>query len=141
MAMVRSVLQPGVIRQIGRFPGTSFFMKSLFLDSFRAEDRAYLGSAFASLDINFSPDVPSSPFRAEDRAYLGSAFASLDINFSPDVLSSPFRAEDRARTGYPQLGRLMLYQMSYFRFFATRSDLSGKNRSLVGRTGFEPVKA
>ena len=25
------------------------------------------------------------------------------------------RAEDRARTGYPQLGRLTLYQMSYFR--------------------------
>ncbi len=25
------------------------------------------------------------------------------------------RAEDRARTGHPQLGRLMLYQMSYFR--------------------------
>jgi hypothetical protein len=28
---------------------------------------------------------------------------------------SSARAEDRARTGHPQLGRLMLYQMSYFR--------------------------
>jgi hypothetical protein len=39
------------------------------------------------------------------------------------------RAEDRARTGHPQLGRLMLYQMSYFRF---------NIHSLVGREGFEP---
>jgi hypothetical protein len=34
------------------------------------------------------------------------------------------RAEDRARTGYPQLGRLTLYQMSYFRFF----KISKKNK-------------
>jgi hypothetical protein len=25
------------------------------------------------------------------------------------------RAEDRARTGYPDLGKVVLYQMSYFR--------------------------
>ena len=30
-------------------------------------------------------------------------------------------AEDRARTGHPQLGRLMLYQMSYFRFFTVEN--------------------
>ena len=40
-------------------------------------------------------------------------------------------AEDEARTRYPQLGRLMLYQMSYFRLYLART---------VGRTGFEPVK-
>lgn len=27
------------------------------------------------------------------------------------------RAENRARTGHPQLGKLMLYQLSYSRFF------------------------
>ncbi len=27
-----------------------------------------------------------------------------------------FRAEDRARTGHPDLGKVVLYQMSYFRF-------------------------
>jgi hypothetical protein len=26
-----------------------------------------------------------------------------------------FRAEDRARTGHPDLGKVVLYQMSYFR--------------------------
>ena len=30
------------------------------------------------------------------------------------------RAEDRARTGHPQLGRLTLYQMSYFRLILFR---------------------
>ncbi len=38
------------------------------------------------------------------------------------------RAEDGARTRGPQLGRLMLYQLSYFR-----------NESTVGRAGFEPT--
>jgi hypothetical protein len=28
-----------------------------------------------------------------------------------------FRAEDRARTGHPDLGKVVLYQMSYFRFY------------------------
>jgi hypothetical protein len=49
-----------------------------------------------------------------------------------------FRAEDRARTGHPQLGRLMLYQMSYFRFtsflknspLAEDPDLSGPPSAL-----------
>ena len=27
------------------------------------------------------------------------------------------RAEDRARTGHPDLGKVVLYQMSYFRIF------------------------
>ena len=27
------------------------------------------------------------------------------------------RAEDRARTGYPDLGKVVLYQMSYFRIY------------------------
>ena len=37
-------------------------------------------------------------------------------------------AEDEAQTRDPQLGRLMLYQLSYF-------------RSYVGEDGFEPPKA
>ena len=39
------------------------------------------------------------------------------------------RAEDEAQTRDPQLGRLMLYQLSYFRNF------------FVGKDGFEPPKA
>ncbi len=38
-------------------------------------------------------------------------------------------AEDGAQTRDPQLGRLMLYQLSYFRNF------------IVGKDGFEPPKA
>ena len=40
------------------------------------------------------------------------------------------RAEDGAQTRDPQLGRLMLYQLSYFRIFI-----------FVGKDGFEPPKA
>jgi hypothetical protein len=40
------------------------------------------------------------------------------------------RAEDRARTGHPQLGRLTLYQMSYFRFYYY-SKLLKKNQNSV----------
>ena len=39
------------------------------------------------------------------------------------------RAEDGAQTRDPQLGRLILYQLSYFRNF------------FVGKDGFEPPKA
>ena len=39
-----------------------------------------------------------------------------------------FRAEDGTQTRDPQLGRLMLYQLSYF-------------RNCVGKDGFEPPKA
>ena len=42
---------------------------------------------------------------------------------------SLYRAEDEAQTRDPQLGRLMLYQLSYFRNF------------FVGKDGFEPPKA
>jgi hypothetical protein len=56
----------------------------------------------------------------------------------------PFGAEDRARTGHPQLGRLMLYQMSYFRFYYLRIFrilfLKSPN-SFVGRIGFEPMNS
>ena len=41
----------------------------------------------------------------------------------------PVGAEDEAQTRDPQLGRLMLYQLSYFRNF------------FVGKDGFEPPKA
>ena len=42
---------------------------------------------------------------------------------------SLYRAEDEAQTRDPQLGRLMLYQLSYFRNF------------FVGKDGFEPPKS
>ena len=47
--------------------------------------------------------------RVEDPAYCGTTLSW---------------AEDRARTGHPQLGRLTLYQMSYFRllFIIQRTD-------------------
>ena len=44
-------------------------------------------------------------------------------------------AEDEVRTRDPQLGRLMLYQLSYFR------NLFLINTKKVGRAGFEPTKA
>ena len=42
-------------------------------------------------------------------------------------------AEDEVRTRDPQLGRLMLYRLSYFRIRL--------NTKIVGRAGFEPTKA
>ena len=45
------------------------------------------------------------------------------------------RAEDGAQTRDPQLGRLMLYQLSYFRILAKVVTL------IVGKDGFEPPKA
>ena len=72
-----------------------------------------------------------------------------------------FRAEDGAQTRDPQLGRLMLYQLSYSRNFLCHDCLSrpslynkvvsGINRRhrfpgivmscLVGEDGFEPPKS
>jgi hypothetical protein len=34
---------------------------------------------------------------------------------NPDKVGTFFGAEDRARTGHPDLGKVVLYQMSYFR--------------------------
>ena len=44
------------------------------------------------------------------------------------------RAEDGAQTRDPQLGRLMLYQLSYFRKILIEL-------SFVGSDGFEPPKS
>ena len=61
-----------------------------------------------------------------------------------------FRAEDGAQTRDPQLGRLMLYQLSYFRNIKppSYSPEGGKSPSLwegwgrlVGSEGFEPPKS
>ena len=60
-----------------------------------------------------------------------------------NIASLIFRAEDGAQTRDPQLGRLMLYQLSYFRknslryceIFATLGNL------VVGSDGFEPPKS
>ena len=38
------------------------------------------------------------------------------------------RAGDRARTGDPQLGKLMLYQLSYARIRLSKSHLPESNR-------------
>ena len=47
------------------------------------------------------------------------------------------RAGDETQTRDPQLGRLMLYQLSYSRFYIFL--IFGKEN--VGRAGFEPTKA
>ena len=47
------------------------------------------------------------------------------------LLNFIFRAENEVRTRDPQLGRLMLYQLSYFRSALLRIKK-------VGRDGFEP---
>ena len=44
------------------------------------------------------------------------------------------RAEDEARTRDPNLGRVMLYQLSYFR-------INSHLENGVGRGGFEPPKS
>ena len=59
--------------------------------------------------------------------YQGSA---LPLSYNSDGLFQLKRAEDGAQTRDPQLGRLMLYQLSYFRISI-----------FVGKDGFEPPKA
>ena len=48
------------------------------------------------------------------------------------------RAEDRARTGHPQLGRLTLYQMSYFRLIILLI-LKNYYYFLIDDSGFQSV--
>ena len=60
--------------------------------------------------------------------YQGSA---LPLSYN----SKKKRAEDGAQTRDPQLGRLMLYQLSYFRILAKVVTL------IVGKDGFEPPKS
>lgn len=48
-----------------------------------------------------------------------------------------FRAEDQARTGHPDLGKVVLYQMSYFRLCLIRTSFcfwECKNRILYDTT-------
>ena len=59
--------------------------------------------------------------------------SSLPRKRSTPELHWPYRAEDEIRTRDPQLGRLMLYRLSYF-----RNLLYKKN---VGRARFELTKA
>jgi hypothetical protein len=42
---------------------------------------------------------------------------STKKKFQTKVWNFLLRAEDRARTGHPNLGKVVLYQMSYFRLF------------------------
>ena len=58
--------------------------------------------------------------------------------------SSRLRAEDEAQTRDPQLGRLMLYQLSYFRIRTLANETQGLKTLkdfFVGADGFEPPKA
>ena len=41
---------------------------------------------------------------------------------------SGFGAEDRARTGHPDLGKVVLYQMSYFRLINKNLPVKGVQR-------------
>ena len=59
-----------------------------------------------------------------------------------------FGAEDEAQTRDPQLGRLMLYQLSYFRIVNKSRKISRFQLYngllkviIVGEDGFEPPKA
>ena len=66
------------------------------------------------------------------------------LNYKIVLFFYPCRAEDGARTRYLQLGRLSLYQMSYFRiknynWFNILVILNLANL-IVGRGGFEPPK-
>lgn len=54
--------------------------------------------------------------------------------------SSLLGAEDEVRTRDLQLGRLSLYQLSYFRKTDPVRRMTNRIR-IVGRTGFEPVKS
>src|SRR5690606_27118976 len=49
---------------------------------------------------------------------------------TPGALQDPERAGDRARTGDPQLGKLMLYQLSYSR--VGRESKRGGGATTVG---------
>jgi hypothetical protein len=51
----------------------------------------------------------------------------------PPVGKRIIRAEDRARTGHPDLGKVVLYQMSYFRVFIEidKELKGGKNKALA----------
>ena len=41
---------------------------------------------------------------------------TFEVITNNNQLITSVRAEDRARTGHPDLGKVVLYQMSYFRF-------------------------
>ena len=70
---------------------------------------------------------------------------------TPELQRHLQRAEDGARTRHLKLGRLPLYQMSYFRISIQNCKLEMKSSFLiphssffiefVGREGFEPPKA
>jgi len=69
-----------------------------------------------------------------------STTGAIRFEVSKKILRLPgkriFGAEDRARTGHPDLGKVVLYQMSYFRdfynvpeYFLASKELRGcKNR-------------
>ena len=79
--------------------------------------------------------------------------SSLPRKRSTPELHWLLRAEDEVRTRDPQLGRLMLYRLSYFRIKkcslvlilnpiqSSRSEFKIPEELLVGREGFEPPKA
>ena len=52
-----------------------------------------------------------------------------------------FGAEDGAQTRDPQLGRLVLYRLSYFRIFFIWQGCFLPFFDVVGGDGFEPPKA
>ena len=71
-------------------------------------------------NFNFKHFWANDGIRTRDLVLTKDALYQLSYGgFELRLLCPPFdRAEDRARTGHPQLGRLMLYQMSYFRLYS-----------------------
>ena len=50
------------------------------------------------------------------------------VKKNPSFQMEFFRAEDRARTGHPDLGKVVLYQMSYFRISYKNFCIPHKNK-------------
>ena len=67
---------------------------------------------------------------------LNQSKSGLCIRINNHYTNRAFRAEDEVRTRDPQLGRLMLYRLSYFRLKKARKRVG----LLVGEDGFEPPK-
>ena len=62
---------------------------------------------------------------------LNQSKSGLCIRKNNHYTNRAFRAEDEVRTRDPQLGRLMLYRLSYFRISGTLFLFKNKPRSLL----------
>jgi hypothetical protein len=59
--------------------------------------------------------IAAIPIFNRDVSTNSSTGVSPCVRVKKNPAKAGFRAEDRARTGHPDLGKVVLYQMSYFR--------------------------